>query len=85
MSNFLSKELDKHYDRRVELRLQVDKLEAAIQRVRELHTAGIGNMCNTCSGDCWSCNEWGCKGDPCQDDCHVYFPCPTLKALDGEQ
>ena len=75
MTSPISAELDKHYDRRVELRLQIDKLEAAIQRVRELHREVPGR-----SHKETTCEE--CYGD------YTYYeytyPCPTIKALDGD-
>jgi predicted phosphohydrolase len=82
MSNFLSKELDKHYDRRVKLRLQVDKLEAAIQRVRELHKPIATQYsngkeytgCALCGDEGWDENFY-----------HHEYPCDTIKALEGEQ
>ena len=45
------------------------KLQQAIQRVRELHKQN-GIKCNSCGDD---------RGD------YALYPCPTIKALDGEQ
>lgn len=44
-------------------------LTNAIQRVRELHKQN-GIKCNSCADD---------RGD------YELYPCPTIKALDGEQ
>lgn len=45
------------------------RMYAAIQRVRELHKKN-GIRCNSCGDD---------RGD------YALYPCPTIKALDGEQ
>lgn len=51
----------------------IRNLEQAIQRVRELHNQ-IGEYCGYCAdiGSC--CNPKDFE-----------YPCPTIKALDGEQ
>ncbi len=56
-------------------------LNNAIQRVRELHKLVIESNVG--------CGEPGCCGEyeeyeVCAD-CQCDYPCPTIKALDGEQ
>jgi hypothetical protein len=56
--------------------LEIRMLDEAIQRVRELHkpVAGIGvTECAVCIDDRMHWTE------------SVEYPCPTIKALDGEQ
>jgi hypothetical protein len=52
----------------------------AIQRVRALHKPEIYYE---------GCSEPGCCGDFREEEvcieCGTYYPCPTIKALDGEQ
>ena len=55
------------------LRTTVDKLRGAIERVRALHASveiGFGPICDECSS--------------ASDGWIVPYPCPTLRALDGE-
>ena len=55
------------------LREENADLRAAIERVRTLHTSveiGFGPICNECSS--------------ASDGWIVPYPCPTLRALDGE-
>lgn len=54
------------------------KAEAAIQRVRELHRPldmnfdGRHLVCKGCTNEIW------------EDEKYVEYPCPTIKALEGE-
>ena len=66
------------------IELNKQKTEA-IQRVRELHKVKDDGCCSHCSEDtCWGCQEWAdCRN--CNCPCHGKYPCPTIKALDGEQ
>ena len=62
------------------MELNKQKTEA-IQRVRELHKLTTEN--NAACGDpdcCGDLEEW----EMCAD-CQCDYPCPTIKALDGEQ
>lgn len=56
-------------------------LELAVQRVRDLHKINEYGNCIECSKDeCWGCGEYGSHEDcPCQGK----YPCPTIKALEG--
>lgn len=56
---------------------------SAVQRVRELHQPDEKKFCSHCAenGPCWGCGEYG-SIDDCQ--CEPKYPCPTIKALDGE-
>lgn len=61
----------------------MNKEELAIQRVRDLHKPDEFGHCVECfTYCCWGCGEWG--SDPLCE-CQRYYPCDTVKALDGEQ
>ena len=55
--------------------------EEAIQRVRELHKLTTEN--NAACGELNCCGEYE-EWEQCAD-CQCEYPCPTIKALDGEQ
>ena len=52
---------------------QIEKYKAQVERVRELHKES-GGYCNYCAdiGSCCNPKEFE-------------YPCPTIKALDGDQ
>jgi hypothetical protein len=51
---------------------ELKELKDSIQRVRELHYKTNGGYCHCC-----------CQGSI---ECEPFpYPCPTIKALDGEQ
>jgi hypothetical protein len=54
----------------------------SIERVRELHKEIDGNSSVCGDPDC--CGEYIEGWTMCQD-CYSDYPCPTIKALDGEQ
>ena len=54
---------------------KVAKLEADIQRVRDLHKPNDDNECSVCACGVWNDGELE----------YERYPCPTLRALDGEQ
>ena len=58
----------------------VVNLSARIQRVRELHELVTQN--NAACGDPDCCGEYE-EEEVCAD-CQCEYPCPTIKALDGE-
>jgi hypothetical protein len=53
---------------------EVTELQSAIQRVRELHRKDLSGDCSACVIDA----QYGAK-------MYENYPCPTIKALDGEQ
>jgi len=74
--------------RATHLRMVMDenkKFRLQLQAVRELHNVDEYGCCAHCSEDmCWGCQEWmNCV--ECDCPCHGKYPCPTIKALDGEQ
>ena len=61
-----------------DLRYAANKHYLAIKRVRELHMES--------GGTCIQCTEAETGGDEQWIEWHsVKYPCPTIKALDGEQ
>ena len=62
----------RHLDLATEYRLRAEQAEATIQRVRELHTPYrimLGHVPT----------DTNCEG------CRRVYPCPTIRALDGER
>jgi hypothetical protein len=59
-----------------------DEINNAIKRVRELHKEVDAN--DSVCGDPDCCGEYIEDWTMCQD-CYSDYPCPTIKALDGEQ
>jgi hypothetical protein len=57
-----------------------DEINNAIKRVRELHKLVIED--NAACGDIDCCGEYE-EYELCAD-CYCEYPCPTIKALDGE-
>jgi hypothetical protein len=58
--------------------LIANKQSDAIQRVRELHKSRktiSGEVCDGCETEC---------DDPWESIHYMNYPCPTIKALDGE-
>jgi hypothetical protein len=57
-------------------KIEIRYLDEAIQRVRDLHVADYDNACQICI-----------KGLDYDSYEAIYeeYPCPTIKALDGEQ
>jgi len=58
------------------------RLKASIQRVRELHKEVDANDSVCGDPDCYGeyIEDW----TMCQD-CYSDYPCPTIKALDGDE
>lgn len=54
-----------------------------ISRIADIHIPDKNGLCKGChvGHECWGCGEWGCDGTPCQCDCHVYWPCATVKII----
>jgi hypothetical protein len=61
---------------------RANQAEEAIQRVRELHKEVDAN--DSVCGDPECCGEYIEDWTMCQE-CYCDYPCPTIKALDGEQ
>lgn len=61
-------------DKLNEMKDIINEMFDSIQRVRELHS-------ETRSGYCEYCSELGFASNPKESE----YPCPTIKALDGEQ
>jgi hypothetical protein len=60
----------------------LDEAVEAVKRVRELHKKVDAN--DSVCGDPDCCGEYIEDWTMCQD-CYSDYPCPTIKALDGEQ
>ena len=60
------REVVEDFDRK---QAELTAAQAAIQRVRELHTKTVGGFCITCMADI---------------DVYERYPCPTVRALDGD-
>ena len=60
---------------------EVDRLNAVIARVRKLHELVTFNNAACGADDC--CGEYE-EQEVCAD-CQCEYPCPTIKALDGER
>lgn len=55
---------------------KLNELDEAIERVRELHSKDYDNTCVTCIGS-YDYDE--------QLPIYEEYPCPTIRALNGEQ
>ena len=56
----------------------------ALRAVVKLHKPDSNGICDLCDGQCWGCGEWGCEWPKCECECHPFYPCPTIQAIEKE-